>query len=142
MKSKHGTRAEELQSSGGDRFPRQKEWKPRSGLMNGGPCTTQLTVPAPPLHWAPIEETACGGRGGGGWSLCHVFFISADGFKCLLEEEMGGWKEQSGVPGRAAEREGTEGAGGRGSEGGEEKEGACSQTVQEMQCLHWREGEG
>lgn len=44
-----------------------------------------------------------------------MFFISADGFKCLVEEEMGGWKEQSGVPGRAAEREGT----GGGSEGGE-----------------------
>lgn len=48
-----------------------------------------------------------------GWSLCHVFFISADGFKCLLQDEMGGWKEQSGVPGSAAEREGTEGGKGR-----------------------------
>lgn len=46
-----------------------------------------------------------------------MFFIFADGFKCLLEEEMGGWKEQSRVPGRAAEREGTEGGRERGREG-------------------------
>lgn len=49
-----------------------------------------------------------------------MFFISADGFKCLVEEEMGGWKEQSRVPGREAEREGTEREGG---EGGGGKEG-------------------
>ena len=95
------------------------------------------------LYWAPIEKEGVecvfgggGGRGGVVVGVHHVFFIYME---CLSvsQERDGGWicgSSKSRVPGREE--------GGR-ERGRDRKEGGrAAETVQEMQCLLWKEGEG
>lgn len=71
-------------------------------------------------------------REGGG--IHHVFFIFVE---CLSvsQRRVGGWScgsSKSRVPGSERKREGQK----------KKKGGRASETVQEMQCLLWKEGEG